>query len=89
MNDDTGPDVAEDEAAEFVHVAAYKQDGALEFTVNVDQWALLWNKSSTAMLLHSAADALRLAANEFGPPLAHHDGPRAVPTDGGDDEPAE
>ena len=85
MNTRTDAETAEDDCAEFLQVSAYRQGDRLEYQVTIDQWALLWDKPTIAALLHGAADAVRIAAADFGPPLVHRDGPRAVPDDGGED----
>ena len=74
--------------AEFLHVAAYREGDRIEYEVTIDEWALLWDKPTIAALLHGAAHAVRVAAEDFGPPLAHRDGPplmRPVP-DAHDDD---
>ena len=78
--------------AEFLQVSAYREGDRIEFEVTVEEWALLWDKPAIAALLWGACDAVRLAAEDFGPPVDPRDGRpplRSVPpTSGGDDDAA-
>ena len=74
----------EDDGAEFLQVSAYRVDDRIEFNVTVEAWPMLWDKPAIAALMWGAANAVRIAAEGFGPPIDHRDARpllQPVPTD--------
>ena len=77
--------------ADFVHVAAYREGDGLEFAATIDEWALLLDPAATAAMLHGAARALTIAAEDFTARAGQGDRPaapvvRLVTDEGGDDD---